>query len=78
MLVQQGLILFVLQTEVLEELVGQSHQLVHPDVLLLVVGDLEQVQDNFVDAHVPQKALLVFPGFDSLKKIAVIDYRYPS
>ena len=40
------LIVLVTQTEVLEELVGQPHQLVHPHVLLGIKRNLQQVQDH--------------------------------
>ena len=40
-LVEEGLVLVVAQAEVLEELVGQPHEHVHPRVLLVVVRDLE-------------------------------------
>ena len=59
---QQSLVLLVSQAELLEELVGHPHQDNHPGVLLVVVGDLEQVQDDRVDSHVPQQPLLVFSG----------------
>ena len=40
------LIVLVAQTEVLQELVGQPHQLVHPHVLLGIKRNLQQVQDH--------------------------------
>ena len=46
----------------LEKLVGQPHEDVHPGVLLVVVGDLEQVEDHGVHSHVPQEPLLVLSG----------------
>ena len=66
--VEERLILSVAQAKVLQELVGQPHELVHPYVLLLLVGDLEQVQDDAVNAHVPEKTLLVFTG---LRRVTV-------
>ena len=63
MFVEQRLVLLVSSAEILEKFMGQSHQLVHPHVVLAVVGDLQQVQNDRVDAHVTQKALLVLPGF---------------
>jgi hypothetical protein len=48
--------------------VSQSHQLVHPDILLLVVGNFEEIQNYFVNAHVAEQALLVFARFDALFK----------
>ena len=47
------------EAEVLEEPVGQLHQLVHAHVLLAVEGDLQEVQDHLVHAHVAQETLLV-------------------
>jgi hypothetical protein len=41
--------------------VGQLHQLVHADILLCVEGDLEEVEDDLVDPHVPQQPLFVLP-----------------
>lgn len=41
-----NLIVLVWKTEVLKELVSKPHQLVHPHVLLLVEGDLQQVQHH--------------------------------
>ena len=40
------LVVLVAQTEVLQELVGQPHQLVHPHVLLGIKRNLQQVQDH--------------------------------
>ena len=59
MFVQESLIVGVPQREVLQELVGQPHQFVHPDIVLLIVGNLQKVQDNGVDADVAQKALFM-------------------
>ena len=56
MLMQQRLVVHVPQTEVLQELVRQPHQLVHPDVFLLVVGDLKEVENDAVDAHVAEES----------------------
>lgn len=60
MLVKQGLVLLVAATEVLQELVGQAHQLVHAHVFLAIVRDLKQIENDSVHAHVSQEALLVF------------------
>ena len=54
--VQQSLIVDIPQAEVLEELVRQPHEFIHPDVFLLVVGDLEEVEDDAVDAHVAEES----------------------
>jgi hypothetical protein len=51
--VQKHLIVLVAKTEVLEELVSQLHQFVHSGVILLVVGNLQQVQNNRVNSNVP-------------------------
>ena len=54
MLVQKRLVLLVATTKVLQELVSQSHELVHTIVALLVKGDLQEVEDHRVDAHIAQ------------------------
>ena len=52
--VQQRLILNVSQAKVLQEFVSQSHKVVHPNVLFLVVWDLQQIEQNGMHAHVPK------------------------
>jgi hypothetical protein len=66
--VEQSLIGLIFQAKVLQKLVSQSHQLVHPDILLLVVGNFEEIQNYFVNAHVAEQPLLVFARFDALFK----------
>ena len=51
-LVQQHLVVLVSETEVLQELVGEPHQLVHPHVLLGVKRDLQQVQHNLGNRNI--------------------------
>lgn len=63
-LVQEHLILLVAQAKVLEKVVSETHQLVHPNVLLRVIWNLKQVQYNRVNANVSQKPLFVLPWFD--------------
>ena len=63
--VQQSLILTISQAKVLQELVSQSHKVVHSNILLLVVRDLQQIQQNGMHAHVPQQALLVLSRLDA-------------
>jgi hypothetical protein len=57
--VEQRLVLRIAEAEVLQELVCQTHQLVHAHVLLRLKGDLQQIKDDGVHAHVVQEALLV-------------------
>ena len=59
--VETHLVGLVAEAEVLQEPVGQLHQLVHPHVLLAVEGDLEEVEDHLVDSHVTQESLLMLP-----------------
>jgi hypothetical protein len=65
LLVKKHLIVLVAKTEVLEELMSQLHQLVHSRVILLVIGNLQQVENNRVNTDVPQQPLLVLPWLDN-------------
>jgi len=57
--IRTHLVGLVAEAEVLQEPVGELHELVHADVLLGVEGDLEEVEHHLVHSHVPQQALLV-------------------
>lgn len=62
LLVQEYLVLLVAEAEVLQEVVGQTHELDHPHVLLGVEGHLQEVQHYGVHSDVTKKTLLVLPG----------------
>ena len=57
LILQQALVRLVVQTERLQKLVSQFHQLVHANVLVFVKRDAKQLQDHVVGVHVAQKAL---------------------
>lgn len=57
--VKEYLVLLVTEAEVLQELVSERHQFVHPHVFLDVVGNLQEVQDYRVHSDVAQQTLFV-------------------
>lgn len=60
LLVQQDLVLLIRQAKVLQEIVRQAHQFVHPDIFLGVEWHLQQIQDDSMHADVTQESLFVF------------------
>lgn len=64
MVVQQDLVLLIAQAEVLQELVGQAHELLHQLVVLLVVRILEEIEDDSVDANIAEQSLLMLAWLD--------------
>jgi hypothetical protein len=57
--VEAGLVLLVLTAKTAQELVAECHQLGHLGVVLAVVGDAQEVEDDLVNAHVPQQLLVL-------------------